>query len=88
MIQKAAPVTATIASHNSTITLNQEKKSVTVKANEHGKNEMLLEYAGIPIKKVDVRVLKDFRVLPGGQSIGVKLNTVGVLVVGHHLINT
>uniref|UniRef100_UPI00313C75D0 SpoIVB peptidase n=1 Tax=Bacillus sp. OTU2372 TaxID=3043858 RepID=UPI00313C75D0 len=86
--QKAAPVTATIASHNSNITLNQEKKSVSVKANEHGKNEMLLEYAGIPIKKVDVRVLKDFRVLPGGQSIGVKLNTVGVLVVGHHLINT
>jgi stage IV sporulation protein B len=88
MIQKAAPVTASIASHNSTITLNQEKKTVTVKAKEHGKNEMLLEYAGIPIKKVDVRVLKDFRVLPGGQSIGVKLNTVGVLVVGHHLINT
>ncbi|WP_396897330.1 SpoIVB peptidase [Neobacillus bataviensis] len=86
--QKAAPVTATIASHNSNITLNQEKKSVSFKANEHGKNEMLLEYAGIPIKKVDVRVLKDFRVLPGGQSIGVKLNTVGVLVVGHHLINT
>ena len=86
--QKAAPVTATLNSHNSNITLNQEKKSVSVKANEHGKNEMLLEYAGIPIKKVDVRVLKDFRVLPGGQSIGVKLNTVGVLVVGHHLINT
>ncbi|WP_442862458.1 SpoIVB peptidase [Bacillus sp. USDA818B3_A] len=86
--QKAAPVTAALASHNSTITLNQEKKSVSVNANEHGKNEMLLEYAGIPIKKVDVHVLKDFRVLPGGQSIGVKLNTVGVLVVGHHLINT
>ena len=49
---------------------------------------MLLEYAGIPIKKVDVNVLKDFRVIPGGQSIGVKLNTVGVLVVGHHLMNT
>ncbi|WP_374703101.1 SpoIVB peptidase [Neobacillus cucumis] len=86
--QKAAPVTAALSSHNSNITLNQEKTSVSVKANEHGKNEMLLEYAGIPIKKVDVRVLKDFRVLPGGQSIGVKLNTVGVLVVGHHLINT
>jgi stage IV sporulation protein B len=27
-------------------------------------------------------------VVPGGQSIGVKLNTVGVLVVGHHLIQT
>jgi stage IV sporulation protein B len=49
---------------------------------------MLLEFAGIPVKKVDVNVLKDFRVQPGGQSIGVKLNTVGVLVVGHHLVNT
>jgi len=86
--QKAAPVTAALASHNSNITLNQEKHAVSIRANENGKNEMLLEYAGIPIKKVDVHVLKDFRVLPGGQSIGVKLNTVGVLVVGHHLINT
>lgn len=86
--QKAAPVTAFLASHNSKVSLNQEKNSVSVNANEHGKNVMLLEYAGIPIKKVDVQVLKDFRVIPGGQSIGVKLNTVGVLVVGHHLINT
>ena len=35
-----------------------------------------------------MRVLKDFKVIPGGQSIGVKLNTKGVLVVGHHLIQT
>ncbi|MGG3560956.1 SpoIVB peptidase [Neobacillus rhizosphaerae] len=86
--KKAAPVSAAIQSHNSTITLDQEKHAVSVKATEKGKNEMLLEFAGIPIKKVDVHVLKDFRVIPGGQSIGVKLNTVGVLVVGHHLINT
>ncbi len=86
--QKAAPVTATLDAHQTNITLNQEKHSVSLKANNNGKNEMLLEYAGIPIKKVDVHVLKDFRVIPGGQSIGVKLNTVGVLVVGHHLINT
>ena len=33
-------------------------------------------------------MLKDFKVIPGGQSIGVKLNTKGVLVVGHHLIQT
>lgn len=86
--KKAAPVSAAIQSHNSNITLAQEKHAVSVKATEKGKNEMLLEFAGIPIKKVDVHVLKDFRVIPGGQSIGVKLNTVGVLVVGHHLINT
>lgn len=86
--KKAAPVSAALQSHNSNITLDQEEHAVSVKASEKGNNEMLLEFAGIPIKKVDVHVLKDFRVIPGGQSIGVKLNTVGVLVVGHHLINT
>ncbi|MDR6998673.1 stage IV sporulation protein B [Neobacillus niacini] len=86
--QKAAPVSAALVSHNSSITLAQNKHSVSLKAKENGSNEMLLEFAGIPIKKVDVKVLKDFRVIPGGQSIGVKLNTVGVLVVGHHLVNT
>ncbi|MBT2738073.1 SpoIVB peptidase [Bacillus sp. ISL-7] len=86
--QKAAPVSAALVSRNSNITLDQRKHTVSMKATENGKNEMLLEFAGIPIKKVDVRVLKDFRVIPGGQSIGVKLNTVGVLVVGHHLVNT
>ncbi|WP_144547619.1 SpoIVB peptidase [Bacillus sp. X1(2014)] len=86
--QKAVPVSASLVSQNSSITLDEGSNSVSMTASKNGKNEMLLEYAGIPIKKVDVRVLKDFRVIPGGQSIGVKLNTVGVLVVGHHLINT
>jgi stage IV sporulation protein B len=86
--QKAAPVSAALVSQNSNVTLDQGKHTVSMKGAENGKNEMLLEFAGIPIKKVDVHVLKDFRVIPGGQSIGVKLNTVGVLVVGHHLINT
>ncbi|WP_066365665.1 SpoIVB peptidase [Neobacillus fumarioli] len=85
---KAAPVSAALVSHNSNVKLEEDQHSVKVKGVQNGKNEMLLEFAGIPIKKVDVRVLKDFRVIPGGQSIGVKLNTVGVLVVGHHLVNT
>lgn len=86
--QKAVPVSASLVSLNSTITLEQDQKNVSLKANDSGKEEMLLEFAGIPVKKVDVNVLKDFKVQPGGQSIGVKLNTVGVLVVGHHLVNT
>ena len=86
--QKAVPVSAALVSQKSNITLDQGKHSVSMTASKNGKSEMLLEFAGIPIKKVDVQVLKDFRVIPGGQSIGVKLNTVGVLVVGHHLINT
>ncbi|MFD1335519.1 SpoIVB peptidase [Oceanobacillus iheyensis] len=33
------------------------------------------------------RNLQDVKVIPGGQSIGVQLETKGVLVVGHHLVN-
>lgn len=71
-----------------TVGNHQQKEALSVKAHESGEAEMVLELAGFPVKKVNVKVLKDFKVLPGGQSIGVKLNTKGVLVVGHHLIQT
>ncbi|WP_332695902.1 SpoIVB peptidase [Halalkalibacter lacteus] len=47
-----------------------------------------LEVAGFPVKSIDVNVLPKTEVIPGGQSIGVKLNTEGVLVVGHHLVES
>ncbi|KAB2338460.1 SpoIVB peptidase [Cytobacillus depressus] len=86
-LAKAEMVTATMSTKES-IALNQDRHTVSLNAKKRGENEMLLELAGFPIKKVDVNVLKDFKVIPGGQSIGVKLNTVGVLVVGHHQVNT
>lgn len=49
---------------------------------------MQLKWNHIPLKAVKVNVLPDLRVIPGGQSIGVKLQTAGVLVVGHHLVET
>lgn len=54
---------------------------------EPGNGELVYEVNGFPIKKVNVSVLEDMKVIPGGQSIGVQLHTLGVLVVGHHLIN-
>lgn len=54
---------------------------------EEGTGELIYTAADIPVKKVDVEVLKDKKVIPGGQSVGVKLQTTGALVVGHHLIN-
>ncbi|MFC2948220.1 SpoIVB peptidase [Virgibacillus sediminis] len=56
-------------------------------AKEPGESELFYEVAGFPVKKVNVSVLEDVEVIPGGQSIGVQLNTLGVLVVGHHLVN-
>lgn len=54
---------------------------------EPGNSELVYEVAGFPVKKVDVNVLDDIKVIPGGQSIGVQLHTLGVLVVGHHVVN-
>ncbi|MCS0786787.1 SpoIVB peptidase [Cytobacillus firmus] len=87
-IAKAEAVSAGLSIDNTSVSLKEDNHSISLHAKENGKNEMLLELAGFPIKKVDVNVLKDFKVIPGGQSIGVKLNTVGVLVVGHHQVNT
>lgn len=85
---KAVPVSVSLHHNNSSVSLRDEKNTINISASEQGNNEMILELAGFPIKKVDVNVLKDFKVIPGGQSIGVKLNSVGVLVVGHHQVNT
>ncbi|MBM7713757.1 stage IV sporulation protein B [Bacillus thermophilus] len=69
-----------------TFTLEDQDEAVSLKGENSGKDEMILQLAGLPMKKVNVNVLKQFKVLPGGQSIGVKMNTLGVLVVGHHLV--
>jgi stage IV sporulation protein B len=69
------------------IQINKDK-NLTVEALKEGKSDLIFDIAGIPIKKVSVNVLKDFKVIPGGQSIGVKINSKGVLVVGHHLVNS
>lgn len=82
------PVLANVDQSNKKIATKQSDGAVSIEAVNQGKDELVLELAGLPIKKVDVNVLKDFRVMPGGQSIGVKLNTVGVLVVGHHQVQT
>ncbi|WP_256371056.1 SpoIVB peptidase [Halobacillus sp. Marseille-Q1614] len=45
------------------------------------------EYAGLPVKKTQMKPVKDLRLVPGGHSVGVELQTKGVLVVGHHLVS-
>ena len=57
------------------------------KAVSSGESSIVYELAGLPIKKVNVDVLSEYKVIPGGQSIGVNLQTLGVLVVGHHKVN-
>ncbi|HZG72078.1 MAG TPA: SpoIVB peptidase, partial [Chondromyces sp.] len=76
------------ASSQENTNIHNEPTSFSIAGKEVGKEEVLLELAGFPVKKVDVNVVKNLKVIPGGQSIGVKLNSLGVLVVGHHLVET
>ena len=85
-ISTSLPVSA--KNQDTNTELNVHDGAITFEASKPGTNEYLLDVAGLPVKKVDVQVLEDFKVIPGGQSIGVKLHTLGVLVVGHHLVST
>ncbi|MFD2630782.1 SpoIVB peptidase [Oceanobacillus kapialis] len=89
--QNQSPITLPDLGEDSTITSSSSAvKAVDSSAfstEESGNSQLMYELAGIPIKKVDVSVLDDMKVIPGGQSIGVQLHTQGVLVVGHHLVN-
>lgn len=63
------------------------RKPFTVITKKMGQSHLTLHLFGkLPLKKMMVEVLPDIRVIPGGQSIGVKLKSKGVLVVGHHMV--
>src|SRR5690606_25659116 len=58
---------------------------LAVETAQAGQTEMQLKLFGkIPIKTVKVNVVPDLKVIPGGQTIGVKIQSDGILVVGHH----
>jgi len=40
----------------------------------------------IPLRELTVNVLPEKKLMPGGHSIGIKLHSEGVLVVGYHLL--
>jgi stage IV sporulation protein B len=56
--------------------------------NGDGTHYATLNIGHIPIKRATVKVVPPVKVIPGGQSIGIKLKSKGVMVVGHNLIHT
>ncbi len=59
------------------------RHSYNISPLKQGNSKLELTLFGkIPIKKIDVSVVPDCQVIPGGHSIGVKMNIKGVLVVG------
>ncbi|WP_173275561.1 SpoIVB peptidase [Paenibacillus sp. NEAU-GSW1] len=71
------------------------KQSLSVNLNDtlslqpyhSGQTSMKVKLFGkIPFKTVKVNVVPDLKVIPGGQTIGVKVKSAGILVVGHHQV--
>ncbi|WP_438420207.1 SpoIVB peptidase [Bacillus siamensis] len=89
---QAVPVNASISAEKGELseafTLKEEHGHANITGQKQGRSEVVYDLAGFPIKKTKVRVLPELKVIPGGQSIGVKLHSVGVLVVGFHQVMT
>ncbi len=56
--------------------------AVNVVSQSVGTSDMLLSLFGIPLKKVEVQISPEKRLIPGGQALGVAMRTEGVLIVG------
>jgi len=98
-IDFSIPISAEVTlDHPDVIHLNGEaKQSLSMKLNhpislsshKTGNAEMSVKLFGaIPYKKVKLNVIPDLKVIPGGQTIGVKIRSAGIMVVGHHLVRT
>jgi stage IV sporulation protein B len=60
---------------------------IQVGAAQTGHTEMKLKLFGkLPLRTIQVHVIPELKVIPGGQTIGVKLKSAGILVVGHHQV--
>lgn len=60
---------------------------ISLHSDQSGATEMKLKLFGkIPLKTVKVNVVPDLKIIPGGQTIGVKIKSDGIMVVGHHLV--
>ena len=63
-------------------TASEDESLAEITGQACGTSEMWLSLLGIPLKKVQVEVSPEKRLIPGGMSLGVAMRTEGVLIVG------
>lgn len=63
------------------------RQPLSIYPKQSGITELKLKLFGkIPFKTVRLHVVPDLRVIPGGQTIGVKVKANGIMIVGHHQV--
>ncbi|MFC5467871.1 SpoIVB peptidase [Cohnella suwonensis] len=64
-------------------------RPLSIQPKHSGITDLKLKLFGrIPFKTVRLQVIPNLKVIPGGQTIGVKVKAAGIMVVGHHLVQT
>ncbi|WP_236634722.1 SpoIVB peptidase [Alteribacter lacisalsi] len=84
----AIPASLEVIESDEAVDVFSQDNRTTLEGVKPGSSKVQLGVAGFPLKTMEVTVLPEKKVIPGGQSIGVRVHTQGVLVVGHHLIDT
>jgi len=87
-INRITPVLANVQPTTTALKMAESEKELEITGKSIGQSDVVYNIGGFPIKNISVQVLPEIKVIPGGQSIGVKLNSLGVLVVGYHQIET
>ena len=72
----------TLAGEAVSVTATEDERLAEVTGQACGASEMWLSLLGIPLKRVQVEVSPEKRLIPGGQALGVAMRTEGVLIVG------
>jgi stage IV sporulation protein B len=96
-IDLGLPVTATVSTSNvqvATVHGTQQsqvafnlKRPILIDSVSQGQADVKVNLFGlIPLKNVHVDVVPELEVIPGGQSIGVKLTSDGIMVVGYNQV--
>ncbi len=57
-------------------------KPFSLTAQQEGTAKISLRFLGIPVKEVNLSVLPDIKAVPCGKTIGVRINTDGIMVLG------
>ena len=68
--------------------INISPKAAVICGKEQGSAELILSLLGIPVKKVALNVLPDGEFVPSGETVGIVIETDGVLVLGTGSVKT
>ena len=84
-LELGAPLRLSLRSGDVAVAASDDETlgDVTLSSETAGTSELLLSLMGVlPLRRVEVEVQPERRLIPGGQAIGVALRTEGVMLVG------